>query len=51
MIQDKELDETKSGEEKPAYEKPVVIDLGELPEVKGGNGGNCQTGSSVVNPV
>jgi hypothetical protein len=45
MKEDKKLDEAKLGHEKPQYEKPVVIDLGELPEVKGAG---CQTGSSVA---
>jgi hypothetical protein len=45
MKQDKKLNEAKPGQEKPTYEKPVVIDLGELPEVKGAG---CQTGSSVA---
>jgi hypothetical protein len=46
MKQDKKLNEAKPGQEKPTYEKPVVIDLGELPEVKGAP--DCQTGSSVA---
>ncbi|MEI7450618.1 MAG: hypothetical protein WCJ75_13440 [Desulfomonile sp.] len=49
MKEDKKLDEAKLGHEKPQYEKPVVIDLGELPEVKGAPG--CTTGSSVGQPV
>ncbi|MEI7450619.1 MAG: hypothetical protein WCJ75_13445 [Desulfomonile sp.] len=47
MKEDKKLDEAKLGHEKPQYEKPVVIDLGELPEVNG-NGPVCSTGSSVA---